>query len=61
MGELRSLIAKTPEANGEVADELAYAISQKVSHELTRILERRQGEEESRLLIVPSREVSPKR
>jgi glutamyl-tRNA reductase len=63
MGEMRSLIAKTPGADEMAAQEFAYAISQKVSHELTRILERRQGDEDggaSPVLIVSSRDTSSK-
>jgi glutamyl-tRNA reductase len=58
LGEVSSLVAKTHGANDDIARELAYAISQKVSHELTRVLERGRAEEEgdeSPLIIVRSR------
>ena len=59
MGEVSALIAKTPGANEASAEELAYIISQRVSHELTRILERRQGEDE--VEIDPSSPSRPRR
>lgn len=62
LGEVGSLVAKTPGANDDITRELAYAISQKVSHELTRILERGREDEDgaSPVLIVASRDIRSK-
>ena len=59
--ELQQLAGKATESQGDIVEQLAYAISQKISHELTQVLERRHGGEESEaapLIVVaaPKRE-----